>query len=122
MDYKAYLKRVVELTKNVKKPETGSSYPASINSPSRRALYDNLKDVHRLADLITPENWAADEHRDIAEVAALAVDDTVQKVKKAGWRGNRFKEREVLGAIKSVLRDEELASQIFEIAKNQRDY
>ena len=43
LDYKAYLAKIVELTRNVSNPET-QSYPACINSPALRALYDNLND------------------------------------------------------------------------------
>ena len=102
MDYKAYLAKIVELTKKVSKPETQSSYPASINSPARRALFDNL---------------------DQKEELAAQVDTAIRNVKKAGWRGNRFKEREVRIAVKSVLgADDGLVDAIFEIVKNQRDY
>jgi type I restriction enzyme R subunit len=44
-------------------------------------------------------------------------------VKKADWRGNRFKEREVLNAIQAELgEDEALVGRIFEIVKAQREY
>ncbi len=36
IDYKAYLAKVVELTKKVRKPESHSSYPRGINSAARR--------------------------------------------------------------------------------------
>ncbi len=101
MDYKAYLAKIVELTKKVGKPEIESSYPTSINSPARRALFDNL---------------------DQNEVLAAQVDKAIRNVKKAGWRGNRFKKREVRIAIKSVLEDDSLVDTIFEIVENQRDY
>jgi type I restriction enzyme R subunit len=101
MDYKTYLAKIVGLTKKVSKPETQSSYPTSVNSPALRAPYDNL-------------------HQD--EAAAIRVDTAIRNVKKAGWRGNRFKEREIRIAIKLVLGDDDLVDHIFEIAKNQRDY
>lgn len=82
LDYKTYLARIVELTKRVSKPESQSSYPANINSPARRALYDNL---------------------DQNEQLAVQVDTAIRAVKKADFRGNRFKEREVRNAIKAVL-------------------
>ena len=53
---------------------------------------------------------------------ALAIDRAIRSVKKADWRGNRLKEREVRRAIKSELDDENLTEQIFAIVKNQRDY
>ena len=64
----------------------------------------------------------ADRSSDIAELAALALDDAIRDVKKADWRGNRFKEREVRNAIQSVLEDDALADTLFEIVKAQRDY
>ncbi len=54
---------------------------------------------------------------------AVDVDRGIRNVKKASWRGNKFKEKEVRIAIKSVLGgDAELVDSIFEIVKNQRDY
>ena len=44
MDYKAYLAKIVELTGTVSRPETQTSYPASIRNGTLRALYDNLED------------------------------------------------------------------------------
>jgi type I restriction enzyme R subunit len=123
LGYKAYLKKIVELTKKVRKPETGSLYPLSINNPVRRALYDNLKDVRNLAGLVRhPENWAGESAKDAAEAAALSLDDAIRSVKKDDWRSTKPKQKEVRNAIKSVLSDDGLVDKIFEIVKNQRDY
>ena len=47
----------------------------------------------------------------------------IRQVKKADWRGNRFKEREVRNAVHSVLDgDAALIERVFEIVKNQRAY
>lgn len=121
MNYKAYLAKIVELTRNVTKPETQSSYPLAINNPARCALYDNLLDADGLAERGTPENVAAEGTRDIAEAAALAVDEAIRRVKKADWRGNKFKEREVRNAT-TLGDDDALVDKILEIVKNQRDY
>ena len=51
MGYKTYLTRIVALAKQVQQPED-ERYPFTINGPARRALYDNLKDVPGLDDLI----------------------------------------------------------------------
>ena len=57
------------------------------------------------------------------ESKALALDSTIRSVKKADWRGNKLKEREVRNAIKSKLGDDEaLTDTIFEIVKAQSDY
>ncbi len=100
-DYKAYLAKIVELTKRVKKPKA-SSYPSDISTPALRALYDNLNNDTELA---------------------IQVDAAIRNVKKANWRGNRFKEKEVRNAIEDALgTDGELLNSIFAIAKNQNEY
>ncbi len=70
--------------------------------PHLRALFDNL---------------------DQSEELAIRVDTAIRSVTKSGWRGNRFKEREVRNAIKSAIgNDDVLVDAVFEIVKSQRDY
>ena len=122
MEYKKYLARIVELTKEATHPKT-TRYPYAINNPARRALYDNLKEhAYELEEQLL-KNKAADTAADTAETIALALDDAICSVKKADWRGNKFKEREVRNAIRSVLGDhEDLVEEFFEIVKAQHDY
>ncbi|NIA13655.1 MAG: HsdR family type I site-specific deoxyribonuclease [Nitrospiraceae bacterium] len=102
LNYRAYLAKIVALTKRVGKPESQSSYPAGINSPARRALFDNL-----------------DQNEDLA----VQVDTAIRNVKKDDWRGMRAKRIEVRNAIKSVLsEDDGLVDAIYKIAESQRDY
>ena len=121
MDYKAYLARLVELTKTVSSPETQSYYPVNINTIALRSLFDNLEDIQ-----VSRETFLHDGTEltvNVRETKALALDRAIRLVKKADWRGNRFKEREVRNAIKSELgNDEDLVSAIFEIVKAQSDY
>lgn len=101
-DYKDYLDQITALARQVKNPGEDAHYPEAINSDARRALFDNL-------------------NRD--ESLAVAVDEAIRTVKKDGWRGNRFKEREVRNAIANALGDTaEPVDDIFKLAKNQRDY
>ena len=109
MDYKAYLAAIVSLAKEAAKPETGASYPASIDSAPLRALFDNLE--------------KAQPDADAREAKALALDRAIRDAKRDGWRGNIFKEREVRKAIKSELGGgEDSVSAVFEIVKAQHDY
>jgi len=102
LDYKVYLSRIVELTKRAGRPEGQSSYPPGINSPARRALFDNL---------------------DQDENLAIRVDTAIRSVKKDDWRGMRAKRIEVRNAIKSVLgNDDALVDAVYRIAESQRDY
>ena len=50
MDYKEYLAEIVSLAKEAANPETGASYPASIDSAPLRALFDNLEKAQPDAD------------------------------------------------------------------------
>jgi type I restriction enzyme R subunit len=49
LDYQKYLEQIVELTKKVKNPGVGESYPKALNTPAKRALYDNLGKDEALA-------------------------------------------------------------------------
>ena len=100
-NYAEYLKRIVELTKQVKNPATSVTYPTSLHSKARRALYDNL---------------------DRDEALAVALDEAILSTKKDGWRGNKIKEREVLAAIKMHVKEDSAAYQVFELVKNQGEY
>ena len=101
-DYQEYLEKIVELTKKVKNPEMGGTYPKTINTPGKRALYDNLgKD----------------------EVLALAVDEAVRSSRQDDWRSNTFKVKKVKLAIKSALKENEPPTeQVLELVKNQNEY
>jgi type I restriction enzyme, R subunit len=82
MDYEEYLRKIVELTKKIANPEAGGTYPKKINTPGKRALYDNLsKD----------------------EALALAVDEAVRGSRQDDWRSNPFKIKMVRNAIRTAL-------------------
>ena len=102
LEYKLYLAKLVELAKSVKQPASTASYPTSIDSRAKQALYDNLGEDEGLA---------------------LKVDTAVRHTKRDSWRGNRMKEREVRNAIRAELGgDEEQVGAIFELVKNQDEY
>ena len=80
--YQEYLQEVVELAKQAKNPSSTNSYPSTMNTGARQALYDNLD---RNAGL------------------ALAVDIAVLANRQDDWRNNAFKVRKVRLALKDVL-------------------
>lgn len=98
--YEEYLKRIVELTKSAADPGM-ATYPGTLNTPAKRALYDNL---------------------DQNEALALAIDAEIRAVKKDDFRGNRIKEREVRNAIRKHLDDETMVTAIFNIVVSQNEY
>ena len=107
------------MTKQVSQPETGSTYPSSIDNGALRALYDNLEGAGVLVGQEPPPPHYGEDRGE----RALAVDRAIRAVKKADWRGNRFKEREVRNAIRAELGgDEALVDTVFAIVKAQREY
>lgn len=123
IQYKVYLRKIVGLTKNVKSREMHSRYPASIKTPSLRALYDNL-DEREPSTHEWHKRYQADGPIGVREAKAIALDEAIRSVKKDEWRGNKFKITEVRNAIKSILGDD--ANQvkvIFDIVREPRsDY
>ena len=123
IEYKAYLAEITKLARWVSRPDAQSSYyPSSINSSTLRALYDNLGDRPMSVREQSAHSETPPALND-RESDALALDVAIREVKKADWRGNRFKEREVRNAIESVIGNDSILTEIiFEIVKNQRDY
>jgi type I restriction enzyme R subunit len=124
LDYRTYLARIVELTKKVSQPAVVSSYPSRINSAALRALYDNLEEPRAWAVGEPPQSpYGAKAESDGREEQAIALDRAIRQVKKADWRGNRFKEREVRNVIMAELGDDDaLVDAMLELVKAQRDY
>jgi type I restriction enzyme R subunit len=119
LDYKAYLAQIVALARQVGQPEVETVYPSSLNSHALRALFDNLEGAWREGSA----EYRVSAPREARERKALALDRAIRGVKKADWRGNKFKEKEVRNAIQSELGDDEnLIERIFEVVKAQRDY
>jgi type I restriction enzyme R subunit len=100
-NYKKYLARIVELSKMVKNPAKSATYPTSLNSNAKRALYDNLCQDEELT---------------------MALDAEIYHTKKDGGRGNIIKEREVKYAIRKHVDDDDEVDRVFELVKNQNEY
>ncbi|AOY74697.1 type I restriction endonuclease subunit R [Clostridium formicaceticum] len=101
LSYEEYLKKIVELTKNAKNPSSANTYPRSINSGAKRALYDNLGQDEDLA---------------------LSIDCEILSTKPDDWRSTRIKRRVVKNAIKKFIYDEDKAEELFKIAEEQGEY
>jgi len=105
--YEEYLQKIVELTNKVANPSSGTTYPKSLNSAARRALFDNLGKNEELA---------------------VSLDAAILTERQDGWRGNVFKERAVRNIIReaiatyTIIPDEAEVERIFELVKNQREY
>ncbi len=106
LEYEKYLIEIIALSGKVKKPNTTSDYPSSINTNAKRALFDNLG-----------RN----------EAMAIELDNKIMTTKKDGWRDNIQKSKAVKNAITEVLKSYEITDdneihRIFDLVKNQREY
>lgn len=101
LDYQAYLAQITDLARKIKNPEQGTAYPPTMNTPAKRALYDNLGKNEQLA---------------------VNIDGSIRQVKKDDWRGNRFKEKEVRNAIRAHVKDDATIELVFDIVNAQHEY
>jgi len=101
MSYREYLHKIIDLARQVRKPESSQRYTPRLDTPAKRAFYDNLGSDEGLA---------------------VSLDEIIRRTKKADWRGDLIKEREVKRAIRSLVSDPEQVEKIFELAKNQQEY
>ncbi len=120
LDYKTYLEKIVELARNARDPDQGQ-YPRTINSPALQAIFDLLQDRSGLEAVLSTRR-IAEPGPALAETAALQAHDAIRNAKMADFRGHAMKEKKIRNAIRKVLPDDEIADQVFEIAKAQREY
>jgi type I restriction enzyme, R subunit len=100
IEYEIYLKQIAELAARVEAGQAEDT-PETLNTPGRRALYNNLG-----------QN----------EVLALRIDEVVKKTRPDGWRGIQAREQVIKAALYGVLQDENEVERIFLIIKQQTEY
>jgi type I restriction enzyme R subunit len=100
IEYEQYLKRVAELSKRV---EAGQSdeMPERLNTPGKRALWNNLGQDEGLA---------------------LKIDAAVRGVRPDDWRGIQTREKTIKMAMHQILQDEDEVERVFLVIKAQREY
>lgn len=98
--YAEYLEKIAALVRQVKKGH-GVEYPATVSTPGKKALYDNLNGDENLA---------------------LAVDDAIRQTAQQGWRGNKMKERMLRRKLSELIANDEDLDRIFEIVRAQNEY
>ena len=100
IDYAAYLARIADLIRQIKAGH-GASYPSSIATSGRKALFDNL---------------------DKDEKLTIAVDAAIRNTAQAGWRANRMKTRMVARSLAEALGSDAEADRILEIVRAHDEY
>ncbi|MFA5570484.1 MAG: restriction endonuclease subunit R, partial [Sphaerochaetaceae bacterium] len=104
-EYEEYLKELIALAPKIKNPENSTSYPSGIDSPAKRALWDNFNKGY---------DFVSDVH------------EAIMGSRKDGWRDHPIKLRAVTKAVGSILEkhgvDDFSEADIVELARNQREY
>lgn len=100
LSYKEYLAQIVELAKKVAKPGSGKAYPASIQTPGQKALYDNIGDLDK----------------------ALEVHEGILREAQHGWREIPIRKRKVRQWLAGIFSDEAELERIFSIIEANNEY
>ncbi len=100
IEYEEYLKRIAEVAKMVQAGQADDT-PEKLNTPGRRALFNNLG-----------QN----------ETLAIRIDEIVKSTRPDGWRGIKAREQVIKAALYEVLQDVAEVERIFLIIKQQKEY
>jgi len=102
IEYEAYLKRIAD-SRSVFRWEKTDDTPGDLDTPGKRALYDNLGE-------------------DLA--LALAIDEVVKRVRPDDFRGNRAKENVIKEAMLPLLNNDlaEMERIFLIIAEHKKEY
>ncbi len=100
VEYEEYLKRIAELANRVEAGQSEET-PERLNTPGRRALYNNLNQNEELA---------------------IKIDVTAKRIRPDGWRDVQAREQVIKAALYDLLQDEAEVERIFLIIKHQREY
>lgn len=101
IDYQKYLEKIKKLAENVSNPSGNVSYPTTINSKARQALYDNLNENEELAILL---------------------DETIRNKKLDGFRDGGIKEKKLRIEVNKIIGDPKKTMELMEIIKAQGEY
>jgi type I restriction enzyme R subunit len=103
IEYQEYLKMVKEIAADVEgSGKSAQTYPSTIDSKAKQALYDNLEGNEGLV---------------------IRIDTAIRHTKKADWKSNQFKSRAVENAVKEELGDYPFdLDHLMDIIKSQKDY
>ncbi|MEO8384692.1 MAG: restriction endonuclease subunit R, partial [Betaproteobacteria bacterium] len=123
IEYEEYLKRIGALAKNVEAGQAEDT-PEQLNTPGRRALYNNLRKGLQAGTQVGAEPYApygAATTKDPLELAIL-IDFAVKDVRSDGWRGHQAREQIIKAALMKILHDVATVERLFLIIKQQQEY
>lgn len=113
--YSDYLKKIAELAKQVQQGRDDST-PQSLDSPGRRAVYNQLRKVLN-ADAADGEGQG-----DKTLAIAMKIDEHIKANRPNAWRGHQPKEQRIKELIHEVVQDVDVVESLFAIIKAQGEY
>jgi type I restriction enzyme R subunit len=124
IDYEAYLKKIAELAVKVQAGQGGNT-PMQLNTPGRRALYNNLQKL--LPQSPTVGVWqqpasVGNVPYDHALELAMRVDAAIKTNRPDGWRGVLAREQIIRRAIFDAVQNFDFVEPIFLIIVQQGEY
>ena len=117
IEYEEYLKQIAELAKKVQAGQAEDT-PVQLNTPGRRALYNNLKESSSAVGVNVAAAPAANRALDLA----IRIDAAVKHVRPDAWRGVQAREQVIKGALYGILQNVAEVERIFLIIRQQREY
>lgn len=125
IEYEEYLKKIAELVRNLLSGNA-ESVPAVLDTPGKRALYNNLKS-DAMETLIANMQLAesGDGYATVSDPyakLALRIDGAIKANRPDGWRGVLAKEQTIKAGIYEVIKNVDEVERIFLIIKGNSEY
>ena len=123
MNTKSFLRRIADVAARVQAGKAADT-PQQLDTPGKRALYNNLKGASEIAVIRRAgvREAGTAESGDSNLDLALEIDRQVRVVKQDGWRGVIAKESFIKSALHRMLGDEDEVDRIFRIIFAQKEY
>ena len=120
IEYEKLLQRYAEMIRQL---NTGhaADLPSQLNTPGRRALYNNLRNGTSASAQPRAASAAGAGGDDVLDLA-LKIDYTIKAVRPDGWRGVQPREQVIKGALYGILQNIDEVERIFLIIKAQAEY
>jgi type I restriction enzyme R subunit len=130
ISYEEFLKRMADLARKVQAAQADDT-PAKLNTPGKRALYNNLMLDLKGTDADTAATTTGHDPQSLYGTdgvgqlieRVIRIDDTVRRVRPNAFRGNRAKENVIKAALLPLLgHDVSEVERIFRIIVAQQEY
>ncbi len=124
IEYEEYLRQIADLARRVQNGQEDNLYE-KLQTSGQRALFNNLKldrEVEGMTFESSDEPATYSGYQDRKLQLALAIDETVKRVKLDGWRGHKPKEQRIKEALFTLLQNDEDVERLFDIIYRQPEY